>query len=288
MQEPNQRHRLSSNTIKNGTRVRAAPVLKSRRGSATGASTSMSRRRRRPYNNSLRSIGGNGMTLRAIISAFFFVGVLFWKSRKQTIEENPPSFDRQEEVNGLRRNATKTNDISSPAINNRDKQSISRESSANAPLGIPLTSNYDSWLGVISRLASYDPPETRSKLETLDPFGVRSFDQRLRSRESELQRILTKEEITSLFPCPADGARISYPHRPDETKAEAFRNKMPGYFLFFQHLRKAGGTNFCSLATDNLDPETNPPYFCMPGELISKMVTIEVNHKLTIIDPVSN
>jgi len=35
-------------------------------------------------------------------------------------------------------------------------------------------------------------------------------------------------------------------------------------FLFFQHLRKAGGTFFCDLATRNLAPKRLPDYYCMP------------------------
>ena len=37
-----------------------------------------------------------------------------------------------------------------------------------------------------------------------------------------------------------------------------------GTFLFFQHLRKAGGTNFCTLAQRNLPSSQVPPYYCMP------------------------
>jgi len=35
--------------------------------------------------------------------------------------------------------------------------------------------------------------------------------------------------------------------------------------VFFQHLRKAGGTGFCDLATRNM-PGQVPPYYCMPDE----------------------
>ena len=49
-----------------------------------------------------------------------------------------------------------------------------------------------------------------------------------------------------------------------ESKAQDFRDEKPGTFLFFQHLRKAGGTNFCSLAENNLPKKAQPRYYCMP------------------------
>ena len=33
--------------------------------------------------------------------------------------------------------------------------------------------------------------------------------------------------------------------------------------LFYQHLRKAGGTGFCDLIRQNIGSESTPPYFCM-------------------------
>ena len=34
--------------------------------------------------------------------------------------------------------------------------------------------------------------------------------------------------------------------------------------IFYQHLRKAGGTSFCDLANKNIPRKEIPPYYCMP------------------------
>jgi len=93
--------------------------------------------------------------------------------------------------------------------------------------------------------------------------------------ESEKGRFLSLEELQYIFPCPTSGdgnngrdnnsataERITLPDQRDHGKAEAFRNGVVPYFLFFQHLRKAGGTNFCSLAESNLKKNELPKYYC--------------------------
>ena len=49
-----------------------------------------------------------------------------------------------------------------------------------------------------------------------------------------------------MFECPTD--RITLPDQRNHTKSIEYRANKVGTFLFFQHLRKAGGTNFCKLA----------------------------------------
>jgi hypothetical protein len=107
------------------------------------------------------------------------------------------------------------------------------------------------------------PAETLKQLQEKDPFGTRSFEKQLEEAETAKGRVLTLDEIVQLFPCPLNN-RITLPDRRNHTKALAFRNQEPGYFLFFQHLRKAGGTHFCSLAETNLPKEAIPIYYCMP------------------------
>jgi hypothetical protein len=43
-----------------------------------------------------------------------------------------------------------------------------------------------------------------------------------------------------------------------------FKNHDLGYYVFFQHLRKAGGTSFCELARSNMPRRWTPGYYCMP------------------------
>ena len=66
------------------------------------------------------------------------------------------------------------------------------------------------------------------------------------------------------FSCPTEPITIL----SDSTAADAdrlarFVATEPGTWIFYQHLRKAGGTGFCQLATDNLKKGEVPPYYCM-------------------------
>jgi hypothetical protein len=112
-------------------------------------------------------------------------------------------------------------------------------------------------------LAALSPEETLKRLED-DPFGTRTFDTQLIEHETALGRILSIQEMQTLFPCPPNEERITLPDIRVESKAEEFRQQKKGTFLFFQHLRKAGGTNFCSLAEKNLPKSQQPHYYCMP------------------------
>jgi hypothetical protein len=111
-------------------------------------------------------------------------------------------------------------------------------------------------------VASREPPYIIKLLKEQDPFQVRTFETQLQEKESSHGRFLSLEEIQELFPCPT--SRITFPDQRNHDKARAFRNHTHPYFLFFQHLRKAGGTNFCSLAEHNLPKSELPPYYCMP------------------------
>lgn len=114
-------------------------------------------------------------------------------------------------------------------------------------------------------LAALTPAETLARLEKDDPFGTQAFDTELLEHETKLGRVLTIQEIQQLFPCPSNNnERITLPDQRIEQKARDFRDGKRGTFLFFQHLRKAGGTNFCSLAEKNLPKNARPHYYCMP------------------------
>lgn len=123
---------------------------------------------------------------------------------------------------------------------------------------------FERFVGIALDLSGLEPNETLHRLDTEDPFGTRNFDKKLMEEETRLGRILTMEEIEKLFPCPQIEERITLPDFRIEAKAKAFRDGVKGTFLFFQHLRKAGGTNFCSLAEKNLPKRAQPRYYCMP------------------------
>jgi hypothetical protein len=123
---------------------------------------------------------------------------------------------------------------------------------------------YQFWREYAVELAALPPDKIIETLKTQDPFGVRAFESRLLESESQKEAFLTLSELQTLFPCPSSigEGRITLPDQRNHDKAKAFRNGTAPYFLFFQHLRKAGGTNFCALAEHNLLRKQVPSYYC--------------------------
>lgn len=142
---------------------------------------------------------------------------------------------------------------------------------------------YQDWKELAVQLAALPADQILATLKTQDPFGVRQFEEKLKQAESDRQAILQLEDIRRqgehpLFPCPVD-ERITLPDQRDHQRSKKYReglnqlktqNKEEFVFLFFQHLRKAGGTNFCTLAEHNLLRAQVPSYFCMPDFQWSK------------------
>jgi len=120
---------------------------------------------------------------------------------------------------------------------------------------------YLDWHELAVGLAKLPPNDILRILEEKDPFGTRTFAKQLKNAEERKgSRLDDLRDIQQLWSCPRD--RISLPDQRDHSKSKAF--KQGSGFLFFQHLRKAGGTNFCTLAKANLPEENVPPYYCMP------------------------
>ena len=127
---------------------------------------------------------------------------------------------------------------------------------------------YNDWKELAMNLAKLTPNQILHELRTTDPFGTRTFEAELMKRESEKGEMLTQEEVRQLFSCPIH--RITLPDQRNQSQAQAFRNNEEGTFLYLQHLRKAGGTHFCSLSRDNLPQHAVDPYFCMSDYAWSK------------------
>jgi hypothetical protein len=121
---------------------------------------------------------------------------------------------------------------------------------------------FNEWKELAVNLAGKLPHEVLEILNSEDPFGVRGFEERLLQAESDKEALLEMSEVQSIFPCPSE--RITLPDVRNHAKAAMFRNGTRESFLFFQHLRKAGGTNFCTLAQHNLPKREVPHYYCMP------------------------
>jgi len=101
-----------------------------------------------------------------------------------------------------------------------------------------------------------DPARLVQLLSTEDPFNTNSSS------------VSTSEGGGGGgFVCPVNvEQRIDYPSIVKKTNAERFRNGDPDAFVFYQHLRKAGGTGFCELAKTNMARGSVPPYYCMPDD----------------------
>jgi hypothetical protein len=130
------------------------------------------------------------------------------------------------------------------------------------------SASYSHWREVALNLAALSPAQVISTLEEQDPFGVRTFERQLLDAESKKEAFLDLSELRGIFQCPS--TRITLPDQRDHSRDRAFRNPPPigsgknSTYLFFQHLRKAGGTNFCTLAQRNLPKVQVPNYYCMP------------------------
>ena len=82
--------------------------------------------------------------------------------------------------------------------------------------------------------------------------------------------------LTSLSYCPSAADRIDYPRISNYNNLDAFKYNESGSFIFYQHLRKAGGTGFCDLAKSNLGAKHIPPYYCMPDNV--SLLTLITRH----------
>eukprot|EP00596_Hydrurales_sp_CCMP1899_P010502 CAMPEP_0119034664 /NCGR_PEP_ID=MMETSP1177-20130426/1675_1 /TAXON_ID=2985 /ORGANISM="Ochromonas sp, Strain CCMP1899" /LENGTH=321 /DNA_ID=CAMNT_0006992269 /DNA_START=221 /DNA_END=1183 /DNA_ORIENTATION=+ len=93
-------------------------------------------------------------------------------------------------------------------------------------------------------LAESDPSELIIRLQEQDPLGINSGPKG--------------------FQCPSSSSRIDFPSFVNIENSAHFKEGVDGSFIFYQHLRKAGGTGFCDLANNNLPKDAVPSYYCMP------------------------
>ena len=145
-------------------------------------------------------------------------------------------------------------------------------------------------------LAKYKPSDILSELNEYDPFGVRTILQQIQNAEFLNQnQTISLSQLQSIFPCPysrdlmrstettQDRHRITLPELRNMTKLLKYQQQMlditiatennnhiqrkiddTNYFIYFQHLRKAGGTHFCTMAQQNIPQPFVPKYYCMP------------------------
>jgi hypothetical protein len=127
---------------------------------------------------------------------------------------------------------------------------------------------YRYWRDIAVDLAKLPADMLLQKLEQSDPFETRAFEIKLLVAEKRKGSLLNSSELRGLYECPPKRLRMTVPDARNHTSLTAFRKRNEATkdfsFLFFQHLRKTGGTTFCKLAENNLPVGTVPPYYCMP------------------------
>ena len=102
-------------------------------------------------------------------------------------------------------------------------------------------------LNKLFELGRKDPKALIIELEQHDPLHVNLID-------------------PHEFKCPTSTSlQLDYPSLINEQNLQSFRDGSADSFIFYQHLRKAGGTGFCDLAQRNLPKGSVPAYYCMPG-----------------------
>ena len=149
------------------------------------------------------------------------------------------------------------------AVVSRRRDTVTETETDTTTTSTKSNGGYADWREVAVQLAKLMPEQVLQTLNEDDPFGTRTFAKALNDAETAKGgRNLDISELQRLWPCPANDKRISLPERRDQAKAARFRQGKG--FLFFQHLRKAGGTHFCSLAQQNLPKQAIPKYYCMP------------------------
>lgn len=133
---------------------------------------------------------------------------------------------------------------------------------------VEKTGGYHYWRHIAVNLAKLPADQVLAELGHKDPFEMQAFEARLLRAESKKGSLLALPELKRLFKCPPNEKRMTLPDARNQVTLKAFRKRddanRPFTFLFFQHLRKAGGTTFCNLVGRNLPPGSVPPYFCMP------------------------
>jgi hypothetical protein len=130
------------------------------------------------------------------------------------------------------------------------------------------SSSYEYYRTIVTELARRAPSDILHTLQHEDPLGVRRVAEQIEALKQQFNRTPAIAELTSLFPCPAPARRLSGPDRRNATQLQHYHQSLQDpsmtAFIFFQHLRKAGGTHFCTLAQKNLPPAQVPAYYCMP------------------------
>ena len=180
------------------------------------------------------------------LMVFWFIGNAFWLSTVRQHGKLSPIKSSAHEPHTL----------------HRQPESSQAHDARVDPASENTLEGFDFFRSLALELAALPPKETVDRLRSEDPFEVRRFEEQLLQEETQLGRILEPVELEKLFPCPKQ--RITLPDIRNMTAAENYRQGTRGWFIFFQHLRKAGGTQFCSLASENIPRRRLPRYYCMP------------------------
>lgn len=164
--------------------------------------------------------------------------------------------------------------------------------------------HFNYFRNIVLELVQYSAADILYELQHYDPFGVRNvYDRIVQEEIVNANQSISLSSLQQIFPCPplpvastssdndhtapSNHHRITYPDRRNMTKLYEYQKQLkairsadstnknnspigtttsmtPNYYIYFQHLRKAGGTHFCTLAQQNLPQQFIPKYYCMP------------------------
>lgn len=122
---------------------------------------------------------------------------------------------------------------------------------------MPTLSTLEEKIHELFKIGSTDPAKLRALLAKYDHLSTAHGPDQFLCPAASQQQYLSLAR-----PCPPpDAKNAAYFRVADKEANDANINYT---FIFYQHLRKAGGTGFCELAKSNLPARMVPPYFCMP------------------------
>ena len=145
-----------------------------------------------------------------------------------------------------------------------------------SPSSIPSKSVSWSQIESLFNLGLQNPSKLVSLLSTTDIFdtrnGIDNFtcpsNNNSNSSSSSNRNSSSSSDISSTGTSSSDissTGTLDYPNYIYNKKSsDEFKNSNEDSFLFYQHLRKAGGTSFCDFARSNMPRKFTPGYYCMP------------------------
>jgi len=213
------------------------------------------------------------IVLFGICIPFFFITFIYFGLTKEDVATNHPKLASFQ--NAMKASTSSSNQQQDNTI---DKAFTKQQATSSDLLSlkkdnqIPAKQPMDIYKRIheLFDIGIKDPKSLYSILLTQDIFGVHN---------------IPFSKTSTFTSCPShQQSLVDYNDITNHDFLDMFRNGTKGAFVFFQHLRKAGGTGFCDLATRNMGQAAIPPYYCMPDNVSPTYLSIHsFIHSLSFI-----